>query len=273
MSQRSVTITLKNNDALDKSGVNTALDGFDAPTAYEGYSLQWSDEFEGDAINTDNWNFEIGNGQGGWGNNELEYYRRENAYLRNGQLVIQSEEESFADLAYTSARMTTKGKQSFRYGRIDIRAALPVGQGIWPALWLLGENIDAVGWPACGEIDIMEALGHEPAKTHGTLHYGASLAEYKSQTNDYDLVSGDFNQAFHVFSLLWNEDSLEWLVDNVPYAKINSNTITPVNPFNGSFFFIINSAVGGNWPGRPNETTAFPQFMLVDYIRYYQQNQ
>jgi len=177
VSQAKVVITLKNNDTLDQSGYNTNLTGYDAATSYDGYSLKWSDEFSGDQINPDNWSFEIGNGDNGWGNNELEYYRKENAYQKDGFLIIQAREESFADLRYTSARMVTKGKQSFRYGRLDIRAALPVGQGIWPALWLLGDNIDAVGWPACGEIDLMEYLGHEPAKTHGTLHYGPSFAE------------------------------------------------------------------------------------------------
>ncbi|HRV83380.1 MAG TPA: family 16 glycosylhydrolase [Saprospiraceae bacterium] len=273
VSQSKVIITLTNNDLLDQSGYQTGLTGYDAATAYDGYALKWSDEFSGDAINADNWSFEIGNGDGGWGNNELEYYRKENAYLKEGYLIIQAREESFADLRYTSARLVTKGKQSFRYGRLDIRAALPVGQGIWPALWLLGENIDAVGWPACGEIDLMEYLGHEPAKTHGTLHYGPSFAEWAYQSREYSLPEGDFHNEFHVFSLLWDENGFKWLVDDVPYAEIGSNTIAPVNPFNGNFFFIINLAVGGNWPGRPDSSTEFPQFFLVDYIRYYQQNQ
>lgn len=243
--------------------------GYSTPLSYPNYSLVWSDEFNGQAIKSTNWTFEIGNS--GWGNNELENYteRIENAFVSHGNLIIEARAEVFGGSNYTSARMITRAKKSFKYGRIDIRAKLPTGQGIWPALWMLGSNIGTVGWPACGEIDIMELIGKSPNKVYGTLHWGASVASHQSSGNNYTLSSGIFNDQFHVFSMVWDANQIQLFVDDNPayFTKnINDNAL----PFNNDFFFIFNVAVGGDWPGSPDGTTQFPQRMIVDYVRVFQ---
>ena len=166
--------------------------------------------------------------------------------------------------------MITKGKQSIKYGRIDIRAKLQKGKGVWPALWLLGDNIDAVSWSACGEIDMMELLGHEPNKVYGTLHWGANVASHSSKGGNYVMTTGSFDQQFHVFSLIWTADSLNILVDDKKYFGMAQNDAAPTSPFNNKFFLIFNIAVGGDWPGAPDGTAKFPQRMVVDYVRVFQ---
>lgn len=245
--------------------------GYNSPEEYPGMTLVWQDEFDGEALDENDWNYEIGNGASGWGNNELEYYTDspKNVFLSNGNLIIEAREESAGGFDYTSARITTQGKQEFQYGRVDIRAKLPKGQGIWPALWMLGSNISTIGWPACGEIDIMELLGHEPYKVHAALHYGTS--GHGSKTNSLSLSGGrTFGDGFHVFSMIWKEDSLQILVDDQPELEVNKAGIGEEYPFNAPFFFIMNVAVGGNWPGSPDATTSFPQRMIVDYVRVFQ---
>ncbi|WP_196989660.1 family 16 glycosylhydrolase [Panacibacter microcysteis] len=247
--------------------------GYTSPASYAGYSLVWSDEFDGTLISDANWQFEAGNNNG-WGNNELEYYtnRSQNAFVSQGNLIIEARKESFQTSNYTSARMITKGNKEFTYGRVDIRAKLPKGKGIWPALWMLGSNISSVSWPACGEIDIMELVGHEPNKVYGTLHWGTSAAVHDSKGAGYTLGAGSFDEAFHVYSLIWTADSLKiYLDNNIEVFKISRTEISTGNyPFDKSFFFIFNIAVGGNWPGSPDDTTVFPQRMVVDYIRVFQ---
>jgi beta-glucanase (GH16 family) len=244
--------------------------GFTSPETYPGYTLVWSDEFNENLISAQNWNFEMGNGDDGWGNNELQFYtsREQNVYLSGGNLVIEARKESFNGFDYTSTRMTTQGKQEFQYGRIDLRAALPEGKGLWPALWMLGANFNTVGWAACGEIDIMELVGNEPNTVHGTLHWDP-WPNNKQTGKGYSLTEGKFSDEFHVFTLLWEENKIEWLLDDVKYHEINTGGITP-NPFNSPFFFIFNVAVGGSWPGSPDNTTVFPQRMIVDYVRVFQ---
>src|SRR5579875_4182 len=170
---------------ITEDGTNFVTDnaGFNAPSVYPGYTLAWSDEFSGKTLDANTWNYETGNGAGGWGNNELEYYTNspKNVFVSNGNLIIEARKEAIGGFQYSSARITTQNKKAFTYGRIDIRAKLPKGKGIWPALWMLGSNISTVGWPACGEIDIMELLGHENNKSYGTLHYGASAATHASK--------------------------------------------------------------------------------------------
>lgn len=246
---------------VDNSGDTT-------PTHYPGYTLAWSDEFNGRAIDETNWGFEIGNNNG-WGNHEQEYYTNStnNAFVSAGNLIVEARNEPVGGFNYTSARMITKGKRSFKYGRIDIRAMLPKGQGIWPALWMLGDNIDAVSWPACGEMDIMEELGQQPNTVYGTLHWGTSIAASSKGTN-YTL-NGDFSKGFHLFSSIWVQDTVTLLVDNKPYITIYGQNIAPANPFNNKFFFIFNVAVGGDWPGAP-DGNALPARMVVDYVRVYQ---
>lgn len=260
---------------LTEDGINFTTDntGFSTPSTYPGMTLVWSDEFSGSAIDASAWNFEIGNGSGGWGNNELEYYTNssKNAFVSNGNLIIEARKEAIGGFNYSSARMTTQGKKTFTYGRVDIRAKLPKGKGIWPALWMLGSNINTVGWPASGEIDIMELLGHEPAKSYGTLHYGASSASHGSKGTSYTLSSGSFNEQFHVFSMEWKQDQIQLFVDNNLFLTVNKADLgTAPYPFNAPFFFIFNVAVGGNWPGSPDATTTYPQRMIVDYVRVFQ---
>jgi beta-glucanase (GH16 family) len=235
------------------------------------YQLVWQDEFDGTQIDASSWGFDTG-GEG-WGNNELEYYtdRPENASVSGGNLVITARKEDYNGRAYTSARMITKGKRSFLYGRADIRAKLPKGQGIWPALWMLGQNIDEVGWPKCGEIDIMELLGHAPDTVYGTVHWGVSENELHSKGDRFVLQTGNFSDDFHVFSVLWEEDSLQILVDDYPYLTITKQEFAANEyPFDKPQYFLFNIAVGGDWPGSPDASTVFPQQMLVDYIRVFQ---
>lgn len=242
--------------------------GYTTPLTYPGYHLAWSDEFNGATLDNTNWNYETGGG--GWGNNELENYTTSsnNSFLSNGNLVIEARKETLGTNSYTSARLTTK--KSFTYGRIDIRAKLPKGKGIWPALWMLGSNISTLPWPACGEIDIMELLGHEPQKTYGTMHWGPAGGASTHIGSNYSLTSEDFSQKFHVFSLIWDVDKLTWYIDDIKFFTGNKTAVTGNYPFDKPFFFIFNVAVGGSWPGNPDATTVFPQRMIVDYIRVFQ---
>lgn len=262
-------ITILDDDD-NAAGLVIPSGGYTTPTSYPGYSLIWADEFNGDTLNLNFWNFETG--AGGWGNNELQYYRQDNTSIVDGHLVITAKKQKFGGSDYTSSRLTTKGKKTFKFGRIDIRAALPEGQGIWPALWMLGTNIDAVSWPACGEIDIMELTGDLPSRVLSTVHYGANVSQHQfiSQSK-YLSGNANFQDEFHVFSINWVADKIEFLVDDVVF-----HTITPASlngaayPFNKPFFFIFNVAVGGTLPGSPNDSTPFPQHMIVDYVRVFQ---
>jgi glycosyl hydrolase family 16/Calx-beta domain-containing protein len=263
ISENTAIGTINNDDIISSND-----DGYTTPTSYPGYTLTWSDEFNGTDLNLSDWNYETGNN--GWGNNELQNYQSgtNNAYLENGKLVIEAKQESVGGSNYTSARLTTQGKQSFQFGRIDMRAKLPQGQGIWPALWMLGESFSTVGWPACGEIDVMELIGNEPGTVHGTVHY-ENGGTYNYNGNGTSLSSGIFADEFHVFTIIWNASAITWYLDDVMFHSIN---ISPaqLSEFRAPFFFIANVAVGGNWPGSPNSSTVFPQKMEVDYIRVFQ---
>jgi beta-glucanase (GH16 family) len=244
--------------------------GYTAATSYPGMNLVWSDEFGGKTINSSNWSYDTGGS--GWGNNELEYYTNssKNAFVSNGYLIIEARKEPMGTNNYTSARMISKDKKTFTYGRIDFRAKLPKGQGIWPALWMLGNNIASTPWPACGEIDIMELLGHEPNKTYGTVHWGAAGGASTHIGGNYVLSSQNFSDSFHLFSLKWEADKLSFLIDDVTFFTANKSQVNGDYPFDKPFFLIMNVAVGGNWPGNPDATTVFPQRMIVDYVRVYQ---
>ncbi|GAB4414333.1 MAG: hypothetical protein OHK0039_22040 [Bacteroidia bacterium] len=260
--------TIRNDDTeilIDDTGYTT-------PASYAGYDLVWGDEFDGTALNTADWTYEYGNS--GWGNNELQNYtnRPENLFFSGGKMIIEARNERFGGSNYTSSRIKTQGKRSFQYGRIDVRAKLPEGQGIWPAIWMLGESISTVGWPACGEIDIMELVGHEPGTTHATVHFGENFSVHQYRGTSSSLGAGKkFSDEFHVFSLNWEENLMEFFLDDQKFF-----TVTPATtqgfpyPFNDEFFFIMNIAVGGNWPGSPNASTVFPQQMQVDYVRVFQ---
>ena len=271
--------TLANASAIgtiiteDGSYLSTDNSGYTTPLTYPGYSLAWSDEFSGTNLDLSVWNQEIGNGSNGWGNNELEYYTANprNTFVSNGNLIIEARREAVNSFNFTSGRMTTQGKKFFRFGRIDIRAKLPVGKGIWPALWMLGTNLSSVGWPACGEIDIMELIGTYPGRVTGTMHWKPLSGTSKSKGDNYSLTSGDFSQQFHVFSIVWKVDNIMWYVDDQLFLDNSVADVSGANyPFNADQFFIFNVAVGGNWPGPPDNTTLFPQRMFVDYVRVFQ---
>jgi beta-glucanase (GH16 family) len=239
--------------------------------AYPGYHLVWQDEFSGKSLTTGDWNYETGGN--GWGNQELEYYTSgdSNVYLLNGQLVIEARKEDRGGRHYTSARITTAGKHEFQYGRIDIRAKLPVQTGMWPALWMLGNDIRVKGWPLCGEIDIMELVGKNPKQVVGSFHWKKDDGTEGTLNDRYNLSAGDFSRNFHVYSLVWEKDQYRILVDNQVYVTGDPSAIqASYNPFNHPFFLIFNVAVGGDWPGSPDSSTSFPQKMLVDYVRVYQ---
>ncbi|MFC3995610.1 family 16 glycosylhydrolase [Nocardiopsis sediminis] len=252
-----------------------------ADTAPSEAALIWSDEFNGAAGSGPDpakWQIEV-NGDGG-GNNELQYYSdsRENiAHDGNGSLVITARQGNpaghqchYGTCQYTSGRINTNGKFTQEYGRFEARIKIPTGQGIWPAFWMLGDNLGEVGWPNSGEIDIMENVGHEPHRVHGTLH-GPGYSGANPVTGYYQHPNGwGFTDTFHTFAVEWRPDSITWFVDDVAYQ-----TFTPADlrgnqwVFDHPFFLILNVAVGGNWPGPPNDTTVFPQEMRVDYVRVY----
>jgi beta-glucanase (GH16 family) len=234
------------------------------------WKLVWSDEFNGAAgaaPDSSKWTYDLG--ASGWGNQELESYTdtRENSFLDGkGHLVIRALRTS--DGKYTSARLKTEGKFSTQYGRIEARIKLPRGQGIWPAFWMLGADIGSVGWPACGEVDIMENIGREPRLNHGSLHGpnypGAGITAAYELRNRHPLY-----QAFHQFAIEWSPDKIEFLVDGVAYETVTAASLPRGTNwvFNRPFFFLLNVAVGGDWPGNPDGTTVFPQEMAVDYVR------
>jgi len=242
----------------------------------KGYKLVWNDEFNESAVNPANWIYETGDGTdyglpAGWGNNEKQIYTSSN---ENSGIVTDEGESVLAITAvsdnsggYTSAKLTTEKLFSMRFGRIDIKAKLPIGRGIWPAFWMLGDNRDSIKWPGCGEIDIIEVLGHEPAKLYSTLHFTDVNHEHGEIQNIYEMASGNFSEAYHIFTLDWTPDSLTYSLDGMQLKGIAIES--DMKEFLRSCYLILNIAVGGYWPGNPNETTIFPQTMFVDYIRVY----
>jgi beta-glucanase (GH16 family) len=244
-----------------------------------GWELTWADEFDGpdgSGVDREKWVPEVGGH--GWGNNELEYYRDDvrNAYLENGALVIKAIKERYTGTDgvtrdYTSARLITRGKLEQRYGRFEARIKVPYGQGIWPAFWMLGDDIERVGWPTCGEIDILENIGREPTTVHGTVH-GPGYSGANGIGKSYSLPDGaPFADDFHLYAVEWEPKAIRWYVDGALY-----HTLTPASlprgatwVFDHPFFMLLNLAVGGNWPGSPDATTVFPQTLQVDYVRVY----
>lgn len=255
----------------DGTYLETDNSGYITPANYPGYTLVWSDEFSGNTINQSNWNFETGGS--GWGNHELENYtaRPQNVFQSNGNLIIEARKEDFGGNNYTSARLTTYNKKVFKYGRIDIRAKLPVLKGMWPALWMLGSDIATNPWPKCGEIDIMELIGTNPKQVIGSMHWPQADGSNGTINNAYQLADEDFSQKFHVFSIIWVENSIQFFVDDhLFFTGTNTSITSGTYAFNHPYFFILNVAVGGDWPGPPDATTTFPQRMFVDYVRVFQ---
>lgn len=245
-----------------------------AASAQTSWKLLWSDEFNSPANSTPDltkWTYDLGNNNG-WGNREAENYTSlpENAHMDgNGHLVIHV--ASTAGV-YTSARLKTQGLFSVQYGRIEARIKLPSGQGIWPAFWMLGSDIGTAGWPQCGEIDIMENIGKEPATNHGSLH-GPGYSGGNPRTATYVLPGGaKFSSDFHTFAIQWSQQAISFFVDGNSYETVARSAIPAGTQwvFDHPFFLLLNVAVGGTFPGPPDPTTMFPQDMLVDYVRVYQ---
>jgi beta-glucanase (GH16 family) len=237
------------------------------------WKLVWSDEFNGDAIDTNHWQFEVGNNNG-WGNYELEYCtsRPENAYVSNGVLHIVARHESTNGLNYTSARMKSGGLFAQKYGRFEFRASFPHGKGYWPALWLMPENSAYGGWPNCGEIDVVENKGAYPAVVQGTIHYADTNGNHIQSTDLYTFDPGNGAGNFHTYVLEWTTNSISWSVDNQLYeTQTNWSTASAPYPapFDQPFYIIMSLAIGGTYDGDPDTNTVFPGEMQVDYIRVY----
>ena len=251
--------------------------------APKGYVLAWSDEFNGkngSLPDHTKWTYDLGGN--GWGNHELEYYtsRTENADIEHGKLVITARREDLTSpegqkFLYTSARLKTQGLFAQTYGRFEARIKIPAGQGIWPAFWMLGDTIANDGWPKCGEIDIMENIGKEPATIHGSLHGPSSSHPTSDLTSAIALPAGKkLADKFHIYAVEWEPDAVRFYLDDQVYATFHRRD-WPAGGFwvfDHPFFILLNVAVGGHWPGSPDGTTRFPQKMFVDYVRVYQRH-
>jgi len=252
------------------------------------WQLVWSDEFDGESLNTQHWNIETGDGSQygipGWGNNELEWYQGENIAVAEGELIITAKEESSNGYNYTSGRMRSDGKVDIKYGRIEAKIKAPAGQGLWPAFWMLPTDSQYGGWASGGEIDIMEivsAQGNADDSLHGTIHFGMA---WPLNASDGGSVTGDWTNDYHVYAIEWDDSEIRWYVNDTHFATasaqswwsyyykdLNTGYDAPEDaPFNQSFHLLLNLAVGGNWPGSPNADTVFPSELRVDYVRVYE---
>jgi beta-glucanase (GH16 family) len=240
------------------------------------WELVWSDEFDGAAgtlPDATKWTFDIGTGDGGWGNAELQYYtnRPQNISMDGeGNLVITARNESFNGSPFTSARIKTQGLFEQQYGRFEARLITPYGPGLWPALWMLGSNIETVGWPQCGEIDIMELRGQEPHIIHGTIH-GPGYSGGNPISKSFGLINDRFDKDFYVFAIEWDEEKIDFFVDDFLYQRIERDDAPGEWVYDQPFFLLLNVAVGGNYVGFPTSETPFPQTMVIDYVRVYQE--
>ncbi len=240
------------------------------------WQLVWQDEFEGfagESPNSANWTYDIGTGNNGWGNQELQYYtdRQENIYLDGeNNLAITARRESFGGMPFTSARIKTQGLFEQAYGRFEARIKMPWGPGIWPAFWMLGNDIETVGWPQTGEIDIMEYRGQQPNLINGTVH-GPGYSGGSAVTKTFGFTNNRFDVDFHVFAVEWGKNYLRFYVDEVLYQEIKPEDLPGQWVFDKPFFIILNVAVGGNYVGFPTSQTPFPQTMLIDYVRVYKE--
>lgn len=246
----------------------------DTQTVINFTELTMQDEFDVDGeVNTSIWDFDIGTGNNGWGNNELQYYtdRPENVTVQNGKLLITARQEAFEGSSFTSARLLTKDLFEQRYGRFEARIRLPYGQGIWPAFWMLGADIDENPWPGAGEIDIMEYRGQDPSVLIGSVH-GPGYSGGNAISKQYTLQNDRFDTGFHVFGIEWGPEYINFYVDDVLYNQITPDDVTGTWVFNKPFYILMNVAVGGSFVGSPNAETVFPQTMVVDYVRVYNYN-
>ena len=248
-----------------------------APSTYKGRKLLWSDEFNGTSLNKSNWSYDIGTGDWGWGNNEQQYYTdsENNVKVSNGSLKIIARKEKKSTASYTSGRIVTKNKFSFKYGYCEARIAVPSMSGIWPAFWTLGSNIDTYGWPKCGEIDIMEAVNYNNV-VYSTLHWNNggvnadySPADYGNGSGDNDGYLVNDRTKYHIYAMEWTEQYIKTFVDDIEVFSMKINTGNGKEAFQKEQYFLLNVAVGGQWPGY-NISDEFPQAMSIDYLRVYQ---
>lgn len=236
--------------------------------------LRWSEEFNGDKLDTNNWEYQLGDGCPnlcGWGNDERQSYQKNNIVVSNGMLQILAKKESIGNSSYTSGRIRSINKVDFASGRIEVRARLPIGQAYWPAVWLLPTENYYGTWPLSGEIDLLEGKGQEPKNVYGTIHYGGYVPNNKNTGATYTLTNGDFTNEFHNFSLVWKQDTIQWFVDNILYSTKTRKDLPDFWwPYSRNFHFILNLAVGGYFLGYPNGSTPDNALFEVDYIRVYQ---
>lgn len=233
--------------------------------AADNYELVWSDEFNGNSLDTNTWNYEIGTGSWGWGNNEQQYYTDRNIKVSNGTMKITAKREDYGGMKYTSSRITTKNKKNFKYGKIEARIKMPKFKGVWPAFWMLGANQDSVGWPKCGEIDIVEAINDENL-VYGTLHWFHDPGNNNADSGSSVAVAD--RTEYHVYGVEWTADKLRWYVDGKVYRTmdVSNDSFSEVRK---EYFVIFNMAIGGQWPGYDIDETAFPATMEVDWVRAY----
>ena len=243
------------------------------------WQLVWSDEFDGDSLDMSKWSYQTGTGSEygltDWGNNEEQYYREENVVVADSVLTITAKQENYGGKSYTSGRIRTSDKGDWTYCRVEFRAKMPLGQGLWTAIWMLPTDSEYGGWAASGEIDIMEYLGSDPMKVHGTLHFGGQWPNNARKGASITSDAGSFAEEFHDFALEWEEGKMRWYVDGRYYQAQGQGDWWSEGqefpaPFNKRFHLLINLAVGGNWPGSPDASTEFPQELVVDYMRIYQ---
>ncbi len=230
--------------------------------------LIYEDNFDGSSLDETAWNYKIGNGCPnlcGWGNNERQFYTKENLKLENGHLVITA---THKDSLYESSRITTKGKVEFQYGTVEVRAQLPKGHGLWPAIWMLGNDIETNPWPACGEIDIMEYVGREPHTVFNSLHTAASFG---NTVNTKKTRIENIEEGFHVYKMNWSEESIDFFVDDIAMYSFSPKVKNDQTwPFNKPYYMLINMAIGGNFGGPDVDDSIFPQEFKIDYIRIYE---
>ncbi|MEM6397357.1 MAG: glycoside hydrolase family 16 protein [Bacteroidota bacterium] len=240
------------------------------------FTLTWSDDFEGaagEAPDPSKWNYDIGRGQDGWGNQELQYYTDEPANIAldgEGNLRITALRETFGGAPFTSARINTQDLFEQQYGRFEARIKTPYGPGMWPAFWMLGSNFDEVSWPQCGEIDQMELRGQQPNVIAGSLH-GPGYNAGNAITTSYALENSRFDADFHIFAVEWGEGYIDYFVDDFLFQRITPDDVPGEWVFDQPFFMILNVAVGGTYVGFPTSETPFPQQMIIDYVRVYEE--
>lgn len=260
--------------------------GYVASTNYNGYSLVWSDEFEDNNLDLTKWDYHVGTGCPNlcnWGNNELQYFKNnsQNVFLQEGNLIIKAKNENIEGKNYSSGRIHTDNKFEFKYGRVDIRACMPSVPGTWVALFMMNKNYSINNpnayWPSGGEIDIMEYIGENHHDVMGTAHYGTDFPNNHRYNSSHfgTLNNQSFNSAYYVYSIIWEENQITWLVNDIVYHTITPST-TSANgqpyPFNDAFYFIFSLSVGGNLTNVEPQIQNFPDYLIIDYVRVYQED-